>query len=403
MPAGWLGLDWGDVPTWIGSVVTSGSVLVAALAYRRSVSDKERDQASQIGAWVALITESGKERRVVRVNNISKGAVFEVIIRFPHSPDLKVSEIIAGGFVTLEFPENYPRVTQAQKITVSTSVSLPFVNFEASRTEETVLGEESPEIQFRDAVGRWWRRDSNGRLSKISGPTRITTSSRFSFGHKTQDRTLASGNNATVDEKLPPEREASSDLRESLNDQTCVIYAGSCLEEGKFADAIRTFERLLARREQLFGYDNLSTLLTRESLAGAYLKAGRTADAMPIFERLYDDWKRVLSPYHPETLRVRDNFIVAHRSVAQAADAIPEFKRILSDQERVLGPHHSDTLRTRENLADAYLTTGRVADAIQVFKRILADREQAFGSDRPDALRAREKLANACLAAGGTG
>jgi hypothetical protein len=69
---------------------------------------------------------------------------------------------------------------------MSTSFGMPFVGIEAnvSRREETVLGEESPEIQFRDALGGWWRRDSAGRLLKISGPTRITTSTRFSLGRK---------------------------------------------------------------------------------------------------------------------------------------------------------------------------------------------------------------------------
>ncbi len=161
-------------------------MLIAALAYRRSVLDKERGQASQIGVWVALVTESGKERRVVRINNTSNGPVYEVIVRFPHSSDLNVPELIAGSIVTLELPDNYSQVTRSETRTVSASVGIPFVGIEAnvSRTEETVLGEESPEIQFRDALGRWWRRDSAGRLWKISGPTRITTSSRFSFGDK---------------------------------------------------------------------------------------------------------------------------------------------------------------------------------------------------------------------------
>ena len=50
MASGWLRLDWGNVPTWTGMLLTSGSLTVAALAYRRSVLDKERDQASKIAA-----------------------------------------------------------------------------------------------------------------------------------------------------------------------------------------------------------------------------------------------------------------------------------------------------------------------------------------------------------------
>ncbi|SDM01278.1 hypothetical protein SAMN05660642_01328 [Geodermatophilus siccatus] len=52
--SGWLGLDWGNVPTWIGTIVTSSSFTVAALSYRRSVLDKERAQASSIAAWVGM-------------------------------------------------------------------------------------------------------------------------------------------------------------------------------------------------------------------------------------------------------------------------------------------------------------------------------------------------------------
>src|SRR4051812_18140980 len=53
MVCGWLGLDWGNVPTWIGTVVTSSSFTIAALSYRRSVLDRERDQARNIAAWIA--------------------------------------------------------------------------------------------------------------------------------------------------------------------------------------------------------------------------------------------------------------------------------------------------------------------------------------------------------------
>jgi hypothetical protein len=54
MTSGWLGLDWGNVPAWIGTIVTSSSFAVAALSFRRSVLDKERAQASNVAAWVAL-------------------------------------------------------------------------------------------------------------------------------------------------------------------------------------------------------------------------------------------------------------------------------------------------------------------------------------------------------------
>jgi hypothetical protein len=183
------GLDWGNVPAWIGSVLTSGSVLIAALAYRRSVLDRERGQASQIGAWLALTGEEGEARPVAKASNSSNAPVYEVIISFPGLPDLSVPELISGSIVTLELPDSAQKFIRSEKRSGSVGLKLFFYEIESSRTEEKlVLGEESPKIQFRDAVGRWWRRDSTGRLSRIKGPpsiiinTHTSTSTRFRFG-----------------------------------------------------------------------------------------------------------------------------------------------------------------------------------------------------------------------------
>jgi hypothetical protein len=56
--AGWLGAEWGDVPAWVGSILTGTSLLIAAFTYRRSVRDRaheqeyrEREQASRVSVW----------------------------------------------------------------------------------------------------------------------------------------------------------------------------------------------------------------------------------------------------------------------------------------------------------------------------------------------------------------
>src|SRR6185437_3359668 len=50
-------LDWGNVPAWIGSILTGSSILIAALTYRRSVEDRERAQAAKVTAWVDIGAE----------------------------------------------------------------------------------------------------------------------------------------------------------------------------------------------------------------------------------------------------------------------------------------------------------------------------------------------------------
>jgi hypothetical protein len=80
MPSGWLGLDWGNVPSWVGSTLTSVSIFVAARAYARNVHDKEVTQASKISAWTEVFDEDGIEQRSLYVVNRSEDPVYEVTV-----------------------------------------------------------------------------------------------------------------------------------------------------------------------------------------------------------------------------------------------------------------------------------------------------------------------------------
>src|SRR4051812_8868584 len=52
-------LDWGTVPTWVGTLFTSASVTLAAISYLRSVLDRERDQAASVSAWLSAPEQTG--------------------------------------------------------------------------------------------------------------------------------------------------------------------------------------------------------------------------------------------------------------------------------------------------------------------------------------------------------
>ncbi|WP_164842347.1 hypothetical protein [Actinoplanes solisilvae] len=58
MPTGWLNWDWGNVPSWVGSVLTGSSLGLAAVTYyrargdrRRELDDAERAQAAHVTLW----------------------------------------------------------------------------------------------------------------------------------------------------------------------------------------------------------------------------------------------------------------------------------------------------------------------------------------------------------------
>ncbi len=95
------GLDWGNVPAWVGAILTSVSLLIAALAYRRSVKDKEREQASKMAAWIGVVEDAHERKRVVRIRNNSDAPIFDIVAR-PHGTEpLRVGHLrhrTRGGF-----------------------------------------------------------------------------------------------------------------------------------------------------------------------------------------------------------------------------------------------------------------------------------------------------------------
>lgn len=161
MATGWLGLDWGNVPTWLGAVVTSTSVSIAAISYRRSVHDKERAQASLVGGWVGIEEKAGKQERVTRVSNASDAPVYEVTIRVPGTREEYLSELPPKTTTTLN--ARPPSSKSSRVVTAAISMWM----FEASATRETRSDDPPPELEFRDGSGKLWRRSPNGKLKVI--------------------------------------------------------------------------------------------------------------------------------------------------------------------------------------------------------------------------------------------
>lgn len=201
-----FGWDWGDVPTWVGSVVTSGSVLLAAVAYRRSVRDKEREQASKVAAWFGLSSADSGGNRFLRVANSSDAPVYELIVRVPGTPELHLPDLAATSSTTLEL-QGTPgerAIKKEAEFSVGAGLNLWVISLEVGQTKitETVIAEPPPEIQFRDAVGRWWKRDEKGRLSSIVGPTRSRMETRIR-----SSMPFSRSSASTETHKAPPEAE----------------------------------------------------------------------------------------------------------------------------------------------------------------------------------------------------
>jgi len=123
----WRDMEWGTVPAGIGTILTACSILIAAVSYRRSILNDEREQASKVNAWAepGLIVVKNSSDLPVRYVEVSWDG-HEQHTTIVLQPDSKSA---------------YPHQVQ-----VDTPVDLTFL----------------------DANGVWWRRDRSG-LTRLKG------------------------------------------------------------------------------------------------------------------------------------------------------------------------------------------------------------------------------------------
>jgi hypothetical protein len=152
MQASGLGVQWGDVPTWVGSVMTGVALLVAATAYRKSVRDTERTQASMVTIWVKQVNGAG----TVHVKNSSDASVYAVTIYYGGKG---ASKAISPYYLVRKKESSLKGLGRWPSIGPGEEESAPF-------KRSKVFDPEIPWLYFRDANGVDWTRDYRARLKR---------------------------------------------------------------------------------------------------------------------------------------------------------------------------------------------------------------------------------------------
>jgi hypothetical protein len=67
--------NWGDVPTWLASVLTSASLLLALMLLASDRRTRARELADQFITWPEIIHDLTNDRWLVRVNWANAGAM----------------------------------------------------------------------------------------------------------------------------------------------------------------------------------------------------------------------------------------------------------------------------------------------------------------------------------------
>lgn len=150
--SGWLGLQWGDVPAWVGSILTGVALLIAANTYRKSVLESTRTQASMVTVWV----ERTDGVETVHVKNGSNASVYAVTVYYggkhrseDTSPYYGVRYKDSGLKELGKWPSIGPNEIKS-----------------AALKRDFFSDPEIPWLYFRDANGVDWIRDYRARLER---------------------------------------------------------------------------------------------------------------------------------------------------------------------------------------------------------------------------------------------
>lgn len=186
-------------------------------------------------------------------------------------------------------------------------------------------------------------------------------------------------------------RSATQDPLAELRART--LLARVTLNEGRYADARRELEAIVAAQKALAGEAHHDTLTTQSLLADALRKESEAARAEPIARHalagaaalLPPDWRLVAD------LQTELAYILLDRG--KGLEAEPLVRGLLDLQRSHLGPAHPDVLRTLLLHGDALTALLKHPAALEVKLQSLALHEEVYGPDHPETARALNNVA----------
>jgi hypothetical protein len=162
-------LDWGSVPVWVATLVTSTSAAVAVISYRRNLYDKEREQASKVSCWV----EGGVIFKVTQSHEEIYSATVSVDIKVANRSDSPVYDLevtLGRSGKTLYGTELPAGVTGTGKMLLP-DIHLSKISPGVDQVEARVTIE-TPTLTFTDALGRRWCK-CKGRVRRARPKTQL--------------------------------------------------------------------------------------------------------------------------------------------------------------------------------------------------------------------------------------
>ena len=162
--------DWGDVPTWINALTTTGALVAAALVVRIELKREERGeeaalsaQAEQVAAWHRYWTPSEARRYGDTLGSIDRWSGWG--IELMNDSGLPIYDVQIRVMVFNAADGLWHEVGEW-----SVAGTLPPGRTRHQPPETTALlvdmDQRRVEVRFRDSAGTSWRRDYDGHLQR---------------------------------------------------------------------------------------------------------------------------------------------------------------------------------------------------------------------------------------------
>lgn len=207
-------IEYGSVSSWIASLLTGSSLLIAAFTYRRNSLSSKREQAGQVAAWIesrqlgTLEPERGKQETwgnqtyeyeaTMKIRNGSNLPVYAVRARVRFAGARQISTSF-GAANRVQRGDDTPGWVFCSVLPPRNTA---VYTYRAVAREEY---ETSPRLLFRDAAGSEWERTDEGvlALTSPSRPRQIPSRKVYSAGVNSRSPDAAAGRGEKIIAKRP--------------------------------------------------------------------------------------------------------------------------------------------------------------------------------------------------------
>ena len=171
-------------------------------------------------------------------------------------------------------------------------------------------------------------------------------------------------------------------------------------EEGRFEDALRRHEEVLATRQASHGPDHPDVGLAHTNIASVLLQLGRVEEGLVHTRRALAIDLAVHGPMNVQTARSRLNLGELLSIAGHHDEALRETGRGRADLERVHGPDHAAVAMALLSEGQLLVRMERAREAVALERRALGVFERAYGEANFETARCLINLGDALREAG---